>query len=106
MPVIFFSELMLAKYESIVYNQLRDNHRIFPSDDCHRKLICIVVFYRLSPSGVGDSHLTFYDCLYMIKPQILQAALILLMYSYIPLSVSRKAIIRLTLHCPNLTIEL
>ena len=67
-----FSKLPLEKSRCIVYNQSRNNQRIFAvSDDCHRKLINRVYeLHRLSPSDVGGSQLTFCgDCQGMIKLQ-------------------------------------
>ena len=67
-----FSKLPLEKSRWIVYNQSRNNRRIFAvSDDCHRKLINRVYeLHRLSPSDVGGSQLTFCgDCQGMIRLQ-------------------------------------
>ena len=65
-----FPKLPLEKAKQVVYNQDRNNQRIFAvSDDCHRKLINRVYeLHRLSPMGVGGSQLTFCgDCQGMIK---------------------------------------
>ena len=89
-----FSKLPLEKSRCIVYNQSRNNQRIFAvSDDCHRKLINRVYeLHRLLPIAVGGSQVIFYgDCQDMIKLQKqLAATLKFLTYPYVLLSVSGK----------------
>ena len=57
-----FLNFSLANRQGVVYNQCRNNHRIFAvSDDCHRKLngVAFKLVTRLSPIAVGDSRFTF-----------------------------------------------
>ena len=67
-----FPKLQLEIFKCIVYNQIRNNQRIFAvSDDCHRKLINKVYeLHRLLPIAVGGSQFTFYgDCRDMLRLQ-------------------------------------
>ena len=82
-----FLNFSLEITQWIVYNQSRNNQRIFAvSDDSYRKLINRVYeLHRLSPSDVGGSRLTFCgDCQDMIKLQKwLTATSKFLTYSYV-----------------------
>ncbi len=89
-----FPKLQLEIFKCIVYNQIRNNQRIFAvSDDCHRKLINKVYeLHRLLPIAVGGSQFTFYgDCRDMLRLQKqLTATSKFLTYSYVLLSVPGK----------------
>ena len=78
----------LANRQGIVYNQYRNNQRIFAlSDGCHRKLLNMVYeLCRLSPIGVEDSHFIFCGgCQGTIKPRTRPTITSkLLTYSYVP----------------------
>ena len=63
----------LANRQGIVYNQFRNNQRIFTlSDGCHQELDKqIYKLHRLSSSGVEDGHFIFCGgCQGTIKPRI------------------------------------
>ena len=83
-----FLNFSLANKQGIVYNQYRNNQRIFAlSDGCHRKLLNMVYeLCRLSPIGVEDSHFIFCGgCQGTIKPRTRPTITSkLLTYSYVP----------------------
>lgn len=62
MPKSPFPKLPLESDKQIVYNQCRNNQRIFacPMIATGNLMMVLISCDRLSPIGVGDSQFTFY----------------------------------------------